>query len=224
MKLERQIFDEPTLLDVAFLQKGVEVAPAVTRLLVTLPGRRCYGTGFRIGDDLILTNHHVLFGTGGTPATEVEAWLNYELDVTGRSREHHVIDCRVDTIAGDETHDWAVIRSASPLPSGIPVLDVAVPGSVTAGDRVYIIQHPKGGVKKIGMHHNVVRYVDHDVVQYWTDTEPGSSGSPVFSERWELVALHHRWVEVSSSKAREYRNQGRRITRVADGLRAAGLL
>ena len=30
--LERQIFDEPTLLDVAFLQRGVELAPAVSGL------------------------------------------------------------------------------------------------------------------------------------------------------------------------------------------------
>jgi len=222
-ELERQIFDEPTLLDVAFLQRGVELAPAVARLLVILPGGRYYGTGFRIGRDLLLTNHHVLFGPAGTSAARVEAWLHYELDVTGRPRGHEVIGCRADTIAGDERNDWAVIRTSAPLPDSIPVLDLGR-GSVAAGDRVYIIQHPNGGMKKIGMHHNVVRYADEDVVQYWTDTERGSSGSPVFSERWELVALHHRSVEAGPPKAREYRNQGRRITRVAEGLKAARLI
>jgi V8-like Glu-specific endopeptidase len=29
-------------------------------------------------------------------------------------------------------------------------------------------------------------------VDYEVDTEPGSSGSPVFNNRWELVALHSR--------------------------------
>ena len=223
-ELERQIFDEPTLLDVAFLQRGVELAPAVARLLVTLSGGRYYGTAFRIGEDLLLTNHHVLFDAAGTKATVVEAWLHYELDVTGRPREHQTIGCRADTIVGDQAHDWAVLRAHAPLPAGVPILDLACAGSVAAGDRVYIIQHPNGGMKKIGMHHNVVRYADEDVVQYWTDTEPGSSGSPVFSERWELVALHHRWLEVGTPGAREYRNQGRRITRVAEGIKAAGLI
>jgi len=222
--MERQIFDEPTLLDVAFLQRGVELAPAVARLLVTLPSGRYYGTGFRVGEDLLLTNHHVLFDPGGRSATGVEAWLHYELDVTGRPREYQVIDCRTETIAGDPVHDWAVIRTNVPFPTEIPILDLASAVSVVADDRVYIIQHPNGGMKKIGMHHNVVRYVDEDVVQYWTDTEAGSSGSPVFSERWELVGLHHQWVETGPAGAQEYRNQGRRITRIAEGLNAAGLI
>jgi V8-like Glu-specific endopeptidase len=29
-------------------------------------------------------------------------------------------------------------------------------------------------------------------VEYEVDTEPGSSGSPVFNNQWELVALHSR--------------------------------
>ena len=28
-------------------------------------------------------------------------------------------------------------------------------------------------------------------LHYETDTEPGSSGSPVFNDQWEVVALHH---------------------------------
>jgi endonuclease G len=223
-EFERQIFDEPTLLDVAFLQRGVELAPAVVRLLVTLPGGRYYGTAFRIGGDLLLTNHHVLFDAAGVKATAAQAWLYYELDVTGRPREHQAIECRADSVVGDQAHDWAIIRVSAPLPADVPILDLAAAGSVAAGDRVYVIQHPNGGVKKIGMHHNIVRYADEDIVQYWTDTEPGSSGSPVFSERWELVALHQRWVESGEPRAREYRNQGRRITRVAEGIKSAGLL
>ena len=69
-EMERQIFDEPTLLDVAFLQRGAELAPAVVRLVVTLPDGGYYGTGFRIGEDLLLTNHHVLFSPAGTRASE----------------------------------------------------------------------------------------------------------------------------------------------------------
>ena len=30
-----------------------------------------------------------------------------------------------------------------------------------------------------------------EVIRYETDTEPGSSGSPVFDNGWEIIALHH---------------------------------
>lgn len=226
---ERQIFDHPTLLDVAFMRRGAELAAAVVRLLVNLEGGPCYGTAFRIGEDLLLTNHHVLFDRGrgpviGPPATRVQAWLHYELDTAARHRVPTVVSCRPDTIVGDREHDWAVIRTADPLPDDIPVIELDGADPVTVGERVYIIQHPHGGVKKIGMHHNIVRHVDGHVIQYWTDTEAGSSGAPVFNERWRLVALHHRWLATEVAGQREYRNQGRRISRVAEGLTSAGML
>ena len=59
----------------------------------------------------------------------------------------------------------------------MPVIGLSGGSPVQVDDRVYIIQHPHGGAKKIGMIHNVVRYVDDDVIRYWTDTESGSSGS-----------------------------------------------
>jgi hypothetical protein len=61
---EKVIQAEPTFLDIAFLRRGVELGAAVCRLLVTMSGQNFYGTGFRIGEDLILTNEHVLFDRG----------------------------------------------------------------------------------------------------------------------------------------------------------------
>lgn len=224
-ELERRIFDESTLLDIAFLRRGVQLSAAVARLLVTLPGGQYYGTAFRIGGDLLLTNHHVLYDQdSGKPASEVVAWFGYENDLAGQPLAHQTVTCLPETIAGDAERDWAVIRVGTPMPASSPVIKLTGAGPVRPDDRVYIIQHPNGGTKKIGMIHNVVRYVDDDVIQYWTDTEAGSSGSPVFDEDWQLVALHHRWVEQQNQGVTEYRNQGQRISRVADGLTAAGLL
>jgi V8-like Glu-specific endopeptidase len=224
--LERLIVDESTLLDIAFLRRGIELSAAVARLLVTVPnGDRYYGTAFRISDDLLLTNHHVLYErTSEAPASAVEAWFGYENDVAGQLLAPTVVTCLPETIVGDKQRDWAVIRVATAMPPGTPVIELDRAAPVRPDDRVYIIQHPNGGTKKIGMIHNVVRYVDNDVIQYWTDTEAGSSGSPVFNERWHLVALHHRWVVLNSGGTTEYRNQGQRISRVAEGLTAAGLL
>jgi endonuclease G len=221
--LRKNIRSESVLLDVAFLQRGIELASAVVRLLVTLDGNQFFGTAFRIGSGLLLTCHHVLFADLGSRATAVEAWFGYERSLDGLTKTHISIPGRVDTIVGDPAHNWAVIRLAGPVPEGTAVISLIGAAPVKVDDRVYIIQHPYGGVKKIGMIHNVVRYVDDDVVRYLTDTEAGSSGSPVFNEQWQLVALHERWLWDNTGTSLEYRKQGRRIERVVDGLNAAGI-
>lgn len=219
-QLERQIFRSHTLQDVAFLRRGTELATSVCRLRVTAAdGTLYHGTAFRIADDLLLTNHHVLFDGDASAPSAVEAWFGYEAELNGRTREHQVVPCDAESAVGEPELDWAVVRSAKPLPGD--ALCVALPSAVqvSLNDRVYIIQHPHGGVKKLAARHNVVRHVDDTVVQYWTDTEQGSSGSPVFDERWNLVALHRRWLRVGADdEPAEFRNEGVRIERVLDGL------
>ena len=221
--LERQIGSESTLLDISFLERGLELAPSVARLLVTLSDGKYHGTAFRIGDDLLLTNHHVLLDKIG-PATKVVAWFCYERSFSGGERDHQVVNCDPASIVGRLDHDWAVVRTTDPIPQAagiIPLTGAPVPEPL---DRVYIIQHPNGGVKKIGMIHNVVVNVTDDLVQYQTDTEGGSSGSPVFNEQWEVVGLHHRWGSRKTGGRTEYFNQGQRIERVVEGLTGAGLI
>jgi hypothetical protein len=61
------------------------------------------------------------------------------------------------------------------------------------GSPLFIVQHPNTKPMKlaldtaaiIGLNGNKTR------VEYATNTDPGSSGSPCFSQNWELVALHH---------------------------------
>lgn len=210
-----------TLLDIAFLQRGFELAPAVVRLLVTLDGQPFFGTACRIGPDLFLTNHHVLFSAAGSRATTVEAWFGYERSFGGPTKAHVSCTGDVSSITGAKDDDWAVVRLVEPVPDGVPVLDLRTGATVSVDDRVYIIQHPQGGVKKIGMVHNVVKAVDDDVILYWTDTDEGSSGSPVFDEQWRVVGLHHYWTTVRNGPRTEIRNRGRRIERVVEGLTAA---
>ncbi|MFE5285463.1 trypsin-like peptidase domain-containing protein [Nocardia sp. NPDC056611] len=224
-ELEAQIFDEPTLLDVAFLARGFSLAPAVCRLLVTsASGRQFVGTGFRIGADLLLTNHHVLFDhrTQGMPlGVAVQAWFHFELDIEGLPRIPEKVHCAMDTVIGDARRDWAVIRTNQALPEIIPSIRLEAGVPVSVNDRVNIIQHPNGGMKKVGLHHNLVRHVDQDVLQYWTDTESGSSGSPVFDNRWRLVALHHGRAPDRADP--QGRNQGTRVDHIVEGLLAAGI-
>lgn len=61
------------------------------------------------------------------------------------------------------------------------------------GDNVFIIHHPKGKQKKIDVANN--RVVEgglfKDFLRYRVKSDFGSSGSPIFNVKWELVALHH---------------------------------
>lgn len=57
-----------------------------------------------------------------------------------------------------------------------------------------IIQHPRGNPKQVAIRENRVIDVFDDFVHYVTDTEPGSSGSAVFNDQWEVISLHHSGV------------------------------
>lgn len=82
--------------------------------------------------------------------------------------------------------------------------------TVEEGDDVFIVQHPGGGPKQIAMSGNIVEYVDDRVVQYTTDTLPGSSGAPVFDWQWRLIALHHGGGDLPEPRTGEkhFRNEG----------------
>lgn len=58
------------------------------------------------------------------------------------------------------------------------------------GDVVNIIQHPEGRPKEIAIFNNQLKRLDRDFLVYTTDTQPGSSGSPLFNAQWELIGLH----------------------------------
>jgi V8-like Glu-specific endopeptidase len=75
------------------------------------------------------------------------------------------------------------------------------------------------------MYHNLVTYSDDKIVQYLTDTEPGSSGSPVFNSQWQVVALHHSggMLEDPVSKKLLLRNEGININLVIEGIKANNL-
>jgi V8-like Glu-specific endopeptidase len=223
---ERQIVEgQDTMLDIAFLRRGMECAGAVCRLTTTFAGRIYHGTGFRVGVRTLLTNHHVLhdWKHADSHPSSVEAAFGYELDVNGRLRTATLVPCDVATIRGEREHDFAVIMTDEALPDDATTLPLDPTAKITVDSRVYIVQHPGGLPKKIALAHNLVRYVTPDVVQYWTDTEAGSSGSPVFDDSWRVVALHHQWVEAPDGDGLAYRNQGRAIGKVIERMAALGI-
>ncbi|MCK4472915.1 MAG: trypsin-like peptidase domain-containing protein, partial [Anaerolineae bacterium] len=67
------------------------------------------------------------------------------------------------------------------------------------GEHVIIIQHPNGGLKQIVLTANQVVSLWEHRLHYTTDTMPGSSGSPVFNDSWQVIAIHHAGGELQTN-------------------------
>jgi endonuclease G len=88
---------------------------------------------------------------------------------------------------------------------------------------VNIIQHPGGRSKRYGIRNNLVSASTATEIRYFTDTEAGSSGSPVFNDRWEVVALHRASTYVADvqfqGKTTAYVNLGTPLPAIIGDLR-----
>ncbi|MER9082092.1 trypsin-like peptidase domain-containing protein [Mesorhizobium sp. M0895] len=209
---------------IATLRKMVELAPAVCLLRIENIYGVFSGTGFRITDDLILTNHHVLFPRGRV-ATSVRADFGFDIDVEGASTVVTSLAGSVDSIVGEQADDWAVVAVPGMAPNW-PKLSLERTSSPRPGDAVYILQHPGGQQRRLGFVRNTISDVDEGTVRYLTDTEPGSSGAPVLDRLGRLVALHHaggRPTEVAG-KPPVSKNEGIRISRVIERMKATAVI
>lgn len=83
---------------------------------------------------------------------------------------------------------------------------------------VNIVQHPKAERKQVSLQDNNIKNIFPNHIRYTSDTEPGSSGSPVFNNAWDLVALHHAAGEKQNGEW--VSNQGVRIDKIIANIRA----
>ncbi|MGB3402157.1 MAG: serine protease [Microcoleaceae cyanobacterium] len=68
------------------------------------------------------------------------------------------------------------------------------------GEPVNIIQHPKGRCKEVVVSSNWTLLLSDKYVIYEADADFSSSGSPVFNQQWQLVALHNGAIIPSQSQ------------------------
>ncbi|MBW4429964.1 MAG: serine protease [Nostoc desertorum CM1-VF14] len=59
-----------------------------------------------------------------------------------------------------------------------------------AADPIHMIQHPGGRPKEVVVFNNRLVNVYENFIEYETDAEPGSSGSPLFNTDWQVVGIH----------------------------------
>lgn len=189
--------DTADFVNVSFLSIGARTARAVGR--VAFANGRAQGTGFLIGEGLFLTNHHVIENADAAKRFVLE--FDYERDLAGNVRPatRFAIDASLFLTDGDgqDGLDYSIFAVGKRLSGPHKLEDFGWTGISDAGDKhmlgeyVNIVQHPDGRFKEVVLRENrlVGRY--DDALHYVADTEPGSSGSPVFNSEWQVVALHH---------------------------------
>jgi len=215
-QLERIIGSESTLVPITYLELGVQRSRAVCKVRLDDGGS---GTGFLVPGGVVLTNNHVL--PDADAARTASAVFNFQDTVGGLAapvEEHALLPDELFRTSVED--DWTAVRVAGDPAAtwGELALDRA---TVTTGDRVNIIQHPGGLAKRVSLYSNVVVFVGGNRVQYLTDTEPGSSGSPVFDKQWNVVAVHHSggWLAEPGAQDRSkqyYRNEGILVDAILD--------
>ncbi len=203
-----RVIGQSDLLSINFLDRGRRAAASVCRIKAPADGGAWYGTGFLVGPRLLLTNHHVL--ASADEASQAEAEFGYEHDLDG------VLQAAVrfnlaphEIFYSDSELDFTFVAVTPLSEEGVPLTRycrlplLPLSGKALDGEWVSIIQHPGGEPKQIAIQSSQIVVLDpaavpgvdlDSFIHYSTDTEPGSSGSPVFNDQWQVLALHHKAV------------------------------
>lgn len=178
--------------DINYFLRGIEAGAAVCRIIVNRNGVS-YGTGFLISESLIMTNNHVL--EDELAATGAIAEFDYELDHRNNYKAVTRVAIRPeDFFYTSKVLDYTIVAIAVPQSSRSCIRLIAATGKAVYNESLSIIQHPDGREKKVAVRNNIYITSTDTTIWYTTDTSPGSSGSPVFNDDWQLVALHHSGV------------------------------
>ncbi len=173
-----------------------------------------HGTGFLVGNDLVLTNHHVVPVTATGPLAQPVACLfDHKKAANGYTTptlkvavtevlafsqpapEDHI----PDGIATDvDRLDYVLLRLASPVGTQ-PIIEgfeprqfipiEAEPAMPAINTGIIILQHPLGQTMKVDL--GTVNWQEGTRLRHSAATAKGSSGAPLFDVHMNLIGLHH---------------------------------
>lgn len=194
------------------------------------------GTGWMIGDSYLITNHHVIRARSSIytsvaendfecQALETKVIFDYNDEDTPLSEPIKV----KRLVAWDVTLDYTILELDDSFEARghLPLRKLRLNVTPERGSEkppyvpVNIIQHPEGKAKKVAIRSNLVTRSTERDLRYFTDTEPGASGSPVLNDGWVVVALHR---ASSKSDRLDGKFQGKDVARVNVGTQIAAVL
>ncbi len=190
-RLERILGETNRLLPINWLEKALVAAKSVCQV-IRADGVR--GTGFLTKNGYLMTNFHVLSSKEDVRSARI--LFDYEADLLGNYRTTSEFFLEPDDakFSAVDLLDYAYVRvsdnAAAPL-AGWRYLEIDAHYQPQIDEPVTIIQHPLGQRKQIALTANQVIGMNGNKLFYKTDTERGSSGSPVFNNDWKVIALHH---------------------------------
>lgn len=203
---QERILGNSDLMGIEFLERGIAVGRFVGRVNIrnNIGVTVGYGTGFMVSPRLLLTNNHVLNSFQSAKNSMIE--FDYQRD--RRGVQLPIVAFRLQPEVFFLTNaalDYTLVAVNPTSLNNIPINFygwnrlIGEEGKILISQPVNIIQHPKGEVKQLVLRENKLIDLLANFAHYTTDTEPGSSGSPVFSDLWEVVALHHSGVPRTDS-------------------------
>ncbi|MEC4813029.1 MAG: endonuclease [Scytonema sp. PMC 1069.18] len=198
--VQERILGQRDLMSISYLEYGLQVGRSVCRIILRSSSGRVmgYGTGFLVSPCLLLTNNHVLSSVQDAMLAWAE--FNYQSSMDGLMLQSFAYELDPTTLfITNEYLDYSLV-AVKARPDSPPLSDfgwnslIEEQGKVILGEYLNIIQHPEGEPKQVALRENRLVDLLDDFLHYQTDTAPGSSGSPVFNDQWEVVGLHHSGV------------------------------
>lgn len=190
---------------------------------------RWSGTGFLVGPNLFLTNHHVLNSASVARSAKVE--FNYAISPENlllgnaarpRATQAFTLDPGRLFVTSpakdglDYTFVW-IENAAHTAFGSIPMERSSF--TVDEGSQAFVIHHPDGRPKEVSLDDTDIIGIKTRIIHYTSDTMRGSSGAPVFDHRGRLIALHHasrdERVQLPDGSWTEVVNEGIKIAAIA---------
>lgn len=156
------------------------------------------GNGFMISDKLLLTNNHIIHNSEVAEKSIIE--FSYELDYRLRPMPTTTFKLAPEKLllkSPEDELDFAIVAVGARLTGEKDLSDFGFcplkgnEENYSLGEPVNIIQHPGPEFKKINLRNSQLVAQSEEVLHYYAALVSGSSGAPVFNDRFEPVALHH---------------------------------